>query len=131
MNQIFGEVKFYFFIGQILFRMFRIFLGWSSFFSKWSTTHINLEFHFFLKHETFFFFPSWGWSCDHPRLYMALPVGILVKFTQFTIPSHYGMWHIQCTWLSIHIETFKTNILPFTQKVKNSEEFHGQSPLQE
>ena len=31
-------------------------LGWSSFFSKLSTTYINLEFHFFLS--IIFFFPQ-------------------------------------------------------------------------
>ena len=44
------------FNGQILFRMFMIFLGWSSFFSKLSTTYINLEFLFFLS--IIFFFPK-------------------------------------------------------------------------
>ena len=48
------------FNGQILFRMFMIFLGWSSFFSKLSTTYINLEFHFFFKHN-FFFPPNYTW----------------------------------------------------------------------
>ena len=40
------------FNGQILFRMFRIFLGWSSFFSKLSITYINGHKFFFFQVES-------------------------------------------------------------------------------
>ena len=54
MNQNFGEVKFYFLLDKFYLGCLEFFLGGSSFFSKWSTTHINLESHFFLSIKLFF-----------------------------------------------------------------------------